>query len=313
MPHPLNTPVLFIIFNRPNYTKDVFEKIRNAKPRQLFIAADGPRASKPNEIQLCKKTRRIVENIDWDCELKTLYRDKNLGCGRGVSSAITWFFEHVEEGIILEDDCVPDESFFPFCEIMLEKYRNTEGVMQITGTNYHFDTFINQNNSYYFSALNPIWGWATWRKAWKTFSFDMFDIEHVEAILSERILSPEFKAWLLLIYKKTATGEIDTWDSVWNFHFNKNQGICVTPNVNLIKNIGENGVHFKGLKNPVLNMPAMPFSISNLIHPLSIDIDFSKDRLTYHNMLNLKLKLSDRILNKITWIKKRIEAYFIGL
>jgi hypothetical protein len=160
---PLNTPILFIIFNRPESTSEVFDVIKKHKPHNLFLAADGPRGSKEGEANLCELTRKLVlENIDWDCNLTTLFRDENLGCKVAVSTAITWFFNNVEQGIILEDDCVPSTTFFSFCEAMLNKYRNDESVMHIGGTNF-LDDKIAIHDSYYFSKMVHIWGWATWR------------------------------------------------------------------------------------------------------------------------------------------------------
>ena len=147
-----NTPILFLIFNRPDLTKQVFDKIREIKPLHLFIAADGPRGDKYEDQELCRKTKEIVSLIDWECEIKTLFRDENLGCGRAVSEAISWFFEHVEEGIILEDDCLPSSTFFNYCEILLEKYRWDNNIMHIGGTN--FQNGIKRGNAdYYFSKI----------------------------------------------------------------------------------------------------------------------------------------------------------------
>ena len=126
------TPVLFLIFNRPDTTRQVFNEIRKAQPAQLFVAADGPRKDRDSDFELCKKTREIVRQVDWDCEVFTRFQEENLGCKRAVSSAIDWFFSNVEEGIILEDDCVPDQSFFPFCQELLEKYRHDERIMMIS-------------------------------------------------------------------------------------------------------------------------------------------------------------------------------------
>ena len=132
-----STPILFLIFNRPDVTKCVFEEIRKQKPQYLYLAADGPRANKPGEYEKCILAREVVlEGIDWNCELKTLYRDENLGCGKAVSEAITWFFEHVEEGIILEDDCLPNNSFFTFCSELLDRFRTTDKIMHISGNNF---------------------------------------------------------------------------------------------------------------------------------------------------------------------------------
>jgi len=153
----LTTPVLFLIFNRPDTTQKVFDAIREAKPAKLFVAADGARANKPDDELKCSASRKIIEMIDWECDLQLLYRDENYGCRIAISSAIDWFFENVDEGIILEDDCLPSKSFFWFCQELLEKFRDDERVMQING-NYYLDGLIEFKESYYFSALNACWG-----------------------------------------------------------------------------------------------------------------------------------------------------------
>ena len=158
-----NNPILFLIFNRPETTAPVFEQIKKIQPKYLYVAADGPRSNRPGEDELCKASKAIVlEGIDWDCEVKTLLRGKNMGCKRAVSDAINWFFENVEQGIILEDDCLPDESFFYYCEQLLEKYKYDNSIISIGGTNlgYHFEN----NDSYAYSKFMNMWGWATWRR-----------------------------------------------------------------------------------------------------------------------------------------------------
>lgn len=152
-----SVPILFIVFNRPDPTQQVFEKIRQIRPQQLFIAADGPRENQPDDKINCAQVRAIINRIDWDCQVQTLFSEKNLGCGKAVSNAITWFFEHVEEGIILEDDCVPDVSFFDFCKAMLEQYRNNPHVMMISGTSFLYNR-IESRESYFFSKYYSIWG-----------------------------------------------------------------------------------------------------------------------------------------------------------
>jgi len=168
----LKVPVLFLIFNRSDTTQLVFNEIRKAQPAQLFIAADGPRKDRPEDIENCRKVREIIRQVDWDCSVSTLFRDENLGCKRGVSSAIDWFFSHVDEGIILEDDCVPDPSFFPFCQELLERYRDDERIMVISGDNLQFGRRKSQY-SYYFSRCFHLWGWATWKRAWDNYDIKM--------------------------------------------------------------------------------------------------------------------------------------------
>ena len=154
-------PVLLLVFNRPGTAQQVFDAIKEIKPRQLFVVADGPRPDKPDDVLKCEATRKIFNGIDWQCELKTLFRDENRGCGRGPAEAITWFFEQIEEGIILEDDCVPDESFFTYCRQLLHKYRDDEGVFMITGTN-ALKAWRPTRSSYFYSAFEHSLGWTTW-------------------------------------------------------------------------------------------------------------------------------------------------------
>jgi hypothetical protein len=153
----LETPILFVIFNRPEVTRRVFAKIREVKPKFLYIAADGPRPGKIDEDKECEATRNIIHQIDWDCEVSTLFQENNLGCREAVSSAISWFFDNVEAGIILEDDCLPARSFFFFCQELLQLYKDEECVMMISGDNLCPEG-AESKYSYYFSRYGQIWG-----------------------------------------------------------------------------------------------------------------------------------------------------------
>ena len=164
-PSSVHTAVLFLVFNRPETTKQVFEAIRQAKPPRLYVAADGAREGKPGESERVEQVRQIATEVDWPCEVKTLFRDKNLGCKQAVSSAIDWFFDNEEQGIILEDDCLPHPDFFTFCETLLKRYATDERVWVITGDNFQ-DGQKRGDGSYYFSRYNHVWGWASWRRAW---------------------------------------------------------------------------------------------------------------------------------------------------
>jgi len=234
-----DTPVLFIIFNRPETTKKVFEAIRKYKPSKLFVAADGPREGKLGEQERCEEARKITEQIDWPCEVKRLYRKKNLGCKLAVSGAITWFFENVEEGIILEDDCLPNPSFFTFCEQMLELYRNDKKVMCISGDNF-LPTQMQKGNGYYFSKYIHIWGWATWRRAWKNYDVNIKDWPEVK---KKGIINKYFDSFLEKTYWQTLfgavyRGKINTWDYQFVYHVWRNSGFSVAVGVNLVKNVG---------------------------------------------------------------------------
>jgi hypothetical protein len=273
-----NTPVLFLIFNRPDTTRLVFEAIREIKPKQLFVAADGPRANRAGEGLLCAGVKEyVIENIDWDCDVKTLFRSENLGCGKAVSSAISWFFEHVEEGIILEDDCLPDPSFFPFCAELLEHHRSNFKVMSISGSNL-LGSYTKQNDSYLWS-WGGVWGWATWKRAWKLYEFSLEDWGRDETKLKieKLILSKSWFDFYYLMFEQCYRKELDTWDVQWFYCILKNNGISINPTTNLVANIGfsENATHTFDSNNYLAKLKSNEIHFP-LIHPSKeiIDIDY---------------------------------------
>lgn len=239
-----NIPILFIIFNRLDTTEQVFEKIRKQKPKYLYIAADGPRKNREDDIENCRKTREIVNKIDWDCELKTLFREENLGCGKAVSGAITWFFENVEMGIILEDDCLPHEDFFPYCEELLIKYKDDERISIISGNNYEING--NTDASYFFSACSHIWGWASWQRVWTNYQYDINVFKKKElnkkirkygSTLEERMYW-YYRATIVRSNKAMKKRRINTWDYQAVFSYWMKDYLAILPQKCLITNIG---------------------------------------------------------------------------
>jgi len=265
-PHPLNAAVLFLVFNRPDTTKQVFEAIRKAKPPRLYVAADGSRAKKVGEAEKVEQVRRIATQVDWDCEVKTLFREKNLGCRVGVSSAIDWFFENEEEGIILEDDCLPSQSFFWFCEELLERYREDMRIMAISGANFQRGPAHNEF-SYYFSRFNHCWGWASWSRAWLHYEKDMQSWPYIRdhSYLQDILLNKKSVKYWSKIFETTYKNEIDTWDYQWTFSCWVQNGLTILPNVNLVSNIGFAGdaTHTTGKDNANSKI-----SVFNLLFPL---------------------------------------------
>ena len=239
------TPVLLLVFNRPEETKQVFEAIRERAPAFLYIAADGPRPASPGEKELCDEVRKIVLAIDWPCEVKQLFRTENAGCKKAVSEAITWFFSNVEQGIILEDDCVPDQTFFKYCEALLEKYRDDENIISISGTNLGY-TFSG-DQSYGFSRFMNMWGWATWRRSARLIDYDMKGWRSkwsknwfLYRSLQTALLPIDYN-WIKYwknYFNLTASGRIDTWDYQWIFTQLQYRKLSVFPSKNLVKNIG---------------------------------------------------------------------------
>lgn len=255
----LNTPVVFIIFNRPDTTRQVFEEIRNARPSKLLIVADGPRSGKPGEAEKVAAARAIVEEVDWPCELLKNYSDTNLGCKQRISSGLDWVFQTVEEAIILEDDCQPHPTFFRFCEEMLEKYRDDNRVMHISGDNFQFGKKIG-SASYYFSYYAHVWGWATWRRAWRYYDVEITPwttstTDQKDVLLNNFETSKEKRFWRR-VWNGASTGKIDTWDFQWAHACLTQGALSIMPNNNLVSNIGfgTDSTHTSGVSD-VANMP----------------------------------------------------------
>ncbi|MBP6335551.1 MAG: glycosyltransferase family 4 protein [Bacteroidia bacterium] len=239
-PSLFKTPILFLIFNRPQHTFAVFEILRKIRPAKLFIAADGPRSNVPEDHDRCEEARKIIHMIDWECDLQVLFRETNLSLKHGVSSAINWFFENVEEGIILEDDCLADESFFSFCEELLERYRNDERIMHINGSNFLLGKEFNFTGSYYFSKICHPWGWATWKRSWQKYDIDMKNLDTFLTTdkLAKITSNKEAAEFYANSFRNTAAGKINTWDYQWFYTVWLHDGIAISPARNLVSNIG---------------------------------------------------------------------------
>jgi len=238
-PYRTKSAVLFIVFNRPAETAAVLEKIREARPSRLYIGADGPRADKPGEDEICKQTREQALKVDWYCEVKTFFKNENAGCKVGVASAIQWFFDNEDEGIILEDDALPSNSFFRFCDEMLEKYRFDTRIRIISGANFQQGKKWG-DATYYFSNLVHCWGWAGWKRVWNEYDIDIKQYD--EKDVKER-LSNIFNDQMIIdiwhdLFVRTKAGDIDTWDYQLGFSNFFNNGLCIIPNYNLVTNIG---------------------------------------------------------------------------
>jgi hypothetical protein len=237
-PAPLQTAVLFLVFNRPDTTQTVFDAIRKAKPPRLYVAADAARESKSGEAEKVQQVREIVKAVDWDCEVKTLFREKNLGCKYAVSSAIDWFFENEEQGIILEDDTLPSQSFFWFCESMLDKYSASKTVMHVGGykpENIGFDAY-----SISFTRAVHVWGWASWRDRWKQYHVECRDhVNDLDALADyEYFNNSAATNSRVAVLKKLCANLIDTWDFQWSMAVRFSGGVTIRPSVNLVENIG---------------------------------------------------------------------------
>jgi hypothetical protein len=296
---PLKTAVLFLVFNRLDTTKEVFEAIREAKPPRLYVAADGARESKENEDEKVKQVRDyIMSNIDWDCEVKTLFREQNFGCKMAVSGAIDWFFDNEEMGIILEDDCLPSQSFFWFCEELLVRYKDDTRVGQISGDN--FQKGIKRGNAdYYFSIYNHIWGWASWADRWKNYDVDLKTIDNT-TFIDKLFSSKKSSIYWKDIFKKMKNKKIDTWDYQWTFTLWNNNQLTVLPNVNLIKNIGfgEDATHTTG-ESEFSKLESKEIQLKE--YPIVVERYEEADEYTSIVMFSKK-SIFERIINKMKFL-----------
>jgi len=295
------SPILFLIFNRPDTTQLVFNEIKKYKPTKLYIASDGPRNNKTGESELCEKTRNIINQIDWRCEVKKLFRKNNLGCKLAVSSAIDWFFKNEEEGIIIEDDCLPNQSFFKFCEELLEKYRYNNRIGMISGDNFQKSKKIG-NTSYYFSNHAHIWGWATWRRVWERYYSDIDNIkdEKINEIVcktfSNKIVSEYYSKQLLNV----KMGLLNTLDYQFSLLLWKENLLSIIPNVNLVKNIGvgPDSTHGNNKKTPNTFIDTKEL-IFPFVHPDEIvQNSLANRKFERNNILKeiIKKKLYDKII-----------------
>jgi hypothetical protein len=295
---PARSPVLMLVYARPDTTSRVLDAVRAARPSRLLVAADGPQAGDDDEAERCERTRALFEAVDWDCEVSTDFADANLGQTSRIESGLDWAFSQVEEAIVLEDDCVPDPSFFAFCDDLLERYRNDDRVMSISGDNFQFDGPASAD-SYYFSRYPQIWGWATWRRAWE-------------------LNDPEMSAWPELRrsgwLEDTIEGPYAT--DFWTFEFDQNHrdrhawdysflfsclvagGLHAIPNSNLVSNVGfrEDAIHttpeVRGLVNDLPTEP-MPFPLS---HPAEVSRNAAADVFTEQVLYSGKIgQLFDRL------------------
>ncbi len=298
-----DVPVAIIIFNRPVKVEQLLRVLRQIQPSQLFVIADGPRPGRPGEVELCKATRSLIESIDWNCQVFKNYSNTNQGCGLRPATGISWVFEHVEEAIILEDDCIPDPSFFQFCEELLEMYRYDQRIMHISGSSYQ----IRDDQclfSYVFSRFTLSWGWATWRRAWQHYDFDLKNWEALrETTFLCDILNGDthaIKNWQT-IFQTVYDNHHDCWDYQWKFACWLQGSLSITPSVNLVSNIGDDGTHTTVNNQPYLNRPAQVMEFP-LKHPISMVRNIKIDRQIQNDLFDWDTpfwKRAQRKLGKI--------------
>ncbi|MGE3949411.1 MAG: glycosyltransferase family 2 protein [Blastocatellales bacterium] len=278
----LDTPVAFFIFNRPDLTEIVFKSIAEAKPRKLFVIADGPRNEE--ESIKCRQARDVIEKVDWDCEVIKRYSDVNLGCGKNISSGISWVFDNADKAIIIEDDTLPVPTFYDFCDTLLNYYYDDERIMHISGTNVQMGQ-QRTSYSYYFSKYNHGCAWATWRRAWKYYDYDMkswpeFKKQGLLQQICEDQIEVEF--WLRIFDNMSSEDRIDTWDYQMNYSMWSQGGLAILPSVNMTTNLGfrADATHtIVDDGNPIANLPS--HDIEQIDHPPFVVRHREADKYTF--------------------------------
>ncbi len=307
-PYQTKSAVLFVIFNRPDTTNRVFERIRAARPARLYVAADAPRPNNAADELLCKQTRAVIDRIDWVCELKTLFNETNRGCRQGVSAAVTWFFDNEEDGIILEDDCLPSNSFFKFCDNLLEKYRDDTRIRHITGCNLQLGKKWGEF-SYYFSNRVHIWGWASWRRVWNDYDLNLskYDEPEIRERLQNIYQDPLVVESWLNIFKDVKAGKVNSWAYPLDFINFFNNGLVIIPNENLISNIGFGGdaTNTFSTESVYANLPVA--EIDEITDPVFILPEKRAD-LT---IINRDFKIEEQ-RRKQNALKRRVKRWFVS-
>ena len=280
----LKTPVAMFIFNRPDETARVFAEVRRARPKQLFLVSDGGRAECPGEEHHVSLTREIVTNVDWECDVKTLFADQNMGCKSRVSSGLAWVFEQVEDAIILEDDCLPHPSFFRYCQELLDRYRDDERVGAISGNNFQ-EGIIRTPHSYYFSKYFHCWGWASWRRTWENFdlNFEKWPAFRDQGGLATVADSPTEAWYWTRLFNEQYSGKttVSSWDYPWLYSAWTQNALTILPATNLVSNIGfsSEGTHCKDPDSKFANMDVQDIGI--LDHPETVFRCVEADKFSF--------------------------------
>lgn len=306
----MDTPVLLAVFNRPRQTRDAFERLRKIGPRKLYVAADGPRPGHPTDAERCAEVRSIVSAVDWPCDVRYFLREENVGCKQNVGGAITWLFENEERGIILEDDIVPEPSFFRFCTELLERFKDDERIGIISGCNFTSGR-VRPEASYFFVRNLHMWGWATWRRVWKLVDLEMSDWnEHRSAAFLRANYGAPWatqQVWERHFDNTVNRHRTDFWDYQVCYNLWRRGMLSVDPAVNLIDNDGfdADATHPSSDKSPcVLNSPQKPMAFP-LRHPTEVKLHPTADAILDHDAFGISPRKSLYIFAKMQLRKVR--------
>lgn len=302
----MTVPVLLILFNRPQHARRVLERLRDVRPTSLYVTIDGPRTGHPTDSINVAACEALISEIDWPCAVHSLIRTENLGCKYAVSSAISWFFEQVETGIILEDDCLPDLTFFGFCAELLDRYANDERIMHISGINLAADQRWT-SDSYIFTPICHIWGWATWRRAWQQYDLTMSTYPaHRETLIAERVSDQLSQSLWLNVFDESYAGNYDTWDYQWVYSIWDKNGLGILPDRNLVTNIGfDADATHTTVASPFANLPTMP--MTEIHHPARVEENVAATTYLFKTLYRPQSRLaawSKKVKNRLSLFKK---------
>ncbi|MDC3203587.1 nucleotide-diphospho-sugar transferase [Prochlorococcus sp. AH-716-B04] len=307
-------PILITCWSRPEKVFKLIESIRPLAPKKIYVSCDGPNPEIIGNNAKVAQTRKIIKNnINWDCQLKTLFGERNIGCRYGMTRAINWFFENEMEGIILEDDCIPSKDFFIFCSSLLDKYRNNKKIWTISGNNFQ-DGNLRGNGSYYLSRYFHCWGWATWSDRWKNYDSDLnYWIKNDKYILLKNIfnIKKEQIYWLKILNNLIFYEKPDSWAYRWALTCFANNGLSLIPNKNLVNNIGfdyEATNTSKGYINTKIENGILP-----IVHPTELNRDINADEFTFYNHFNtasIGFKIRKAISNPLYYPKRIKDLIF---
>jgi hypothetical protein len=295
-----NTPILLIIFNRPDKVERLVNSLRATKPTKIYVSADGPRENVPTDITRCKTAREAIKKIDWPCEVITNFHERNTGADFGPEKAINWFFENVEEGIVLEDDCIAHPDFFRFAQEMLSRYKDNHHVMMISGNNFQ-NGIVRGESSYYFSKYPSTWGWASWKRAWKHYDTNTSAYEHFikKNTLDDICQSSVEKKYWSRFFEKINSGKLKHWDIKWIFAIWNNNGISITPNVNLVQNVGFGKDATHTFKHDDA-MVVKTVELGKITHPSVIEVNKEADKYLFNHIYKFTLAKKFSYLVELT-------------
>lgn len=296
-----SVPVLLVVFNRPDTTQKVFDAIRKVRPLRLFVSADAPREGRQDDLEKCNLVRQIVKGVDWDCDVKYLFHERNVGCRRNVAGGITWMFEHAESGIILEDDCLPVHSFFRYCEELLAKYADDGRIMQISGSNYLMGKH-ELHESYYFTKILDVTGWATWKRAWRHFDDLMTGFENFDAgnSIAGYLDDRRMQKWIMSYMREAhALQGRGIWSPAWVYALASRGAVAIAPAVHLVSHVtfgrADSNCSTGGTWDPY--SAAVPGELGEIIHPATVVQDRRADAIRFDLIARTdpRLILSSRI------------------